>query len=431
MEKLGRYKLIRKLGEGASATIYLAEDDFADRQVAIKMFRPETLLDPERGKLYRRLLLNEASLAGKLIHPHIVQIFDAVISADLSYIVMEYVPGGTLAQFCTPDKLLPLERLVQIIFKCTRALDYAFRMGITHRDIKPANILLAGTSDDASSGDIKISDFGTAVQAANQTRTEVSGIGSPAYMSPEQVEELPVDHRTDIYSLGVVMYQLLTGRLPFQANSQAGMIYQIVNGVPPQPATLRSDLPPALAAVAMRAMSKVATDRYPDWASFSHDLAQVYRHDLLAARRQGFADSERFEILRSIAFFKSFSDVELWEVARIARWDEIGPDTVIMRDGEAGDSFSLVIEGELLVSKRGRTLGRLEPGDCFGEMAVIDTDQHLRGADVVARKAAKLITVSGEALRSASETCRMHFYRSFLDVLAARLRQANVRLAAN
>ena len=154
MDKIGKYDIIRELGRGATATVYLGNDPFAQRDVALKVAFPEILKNPERGKLYTHLFLNEASLVGKLMHPHIVQIFDAVVAEDLCYIVMEFVPGGTLEDLAAPDKLLPIERVVEIIFKCTRALDFANRIGITHRDIKPANILFPGNSP--TSGDIKI-----------------------------------------------------------------------------------------------------------------------------------------------------------------------------------------------------------------------------------------------------------------------------------
>ena len=162
---------------------------------------------------------------------------------------MEYVTGGTLETFAQPGHLLPMERVVEIIFKCTRALDFAFRLGSTHRDIKPANMLLA------SEMDIKISDFGAAI-SSGVDRTQVSGIGSPAYMSPQQVKEQPLDHRTDIYSLGVVMYQLLTGQLPFQASSNYNMVYQIINTEPTKPSFLRHDVPPVLDEIVAHAMAK-------------------------------------------------------------------------------------------------------------------------------------------------------------------------------
>ncbi len=431
LDKIGKYDLVRELGRGATATVYLGNDSFAQRNVAIKVAFPESLKDPVRGKLYSHLFLNEASLVGKLSHPHIVQIFDAVVAENLCYLVMEYVDGGTLEDFTTPDKLLSIERVVEIIFKCTRALDFAFRLGITHRDIKPANILFAGTN--ADSGDIKISDFGAAIIAttdATPTRTQVAGIGSPAYMSPQQVKEQQLDHQTDIYSLGVVMYQLLTGQLPFQASTSYNMIYQIINTEPTRPSALRSDIPEALDAIVARAMSKETEDRYQNWEEFAHDLAQAFRNKQLKAPLRDFADSEKFDTLRALPFFTDFTDVEIWEVLRFSNWTSVLPGEVIMHDGDEGDFFCFLAEGELKVTKGGKILNLLTAGDCFGEMAVISKASPRRGADVVALTEAKVVTVKGDALKQSSESCRMHFYQSFLEVLTSRLALANARLAA-
>jgi serine/threonine protein kinase len=432
-ELIGKYEIRKKLGEGATSIVYLGYDPFAKREVAVKAIFPEVLRDKERGKLYRNLLLTEASLAGKLNHPHIVQIYDAVVSEVQSYIVMEYVKGGTLEPFCSPSTLLPVDRLVEVIFKCTRALDYAHRAGITHRDIKPANILLANPADSPSQagGDIKISDFGAAMMTGgDETHTQVSGVGSPAYMSPQQVRDLPLDHQTDIYSLGVVMYQLLTGRLPFQSTSNYGMIYQICNTDPPPPSTFRTELPVSLDAVVGRAMQKETAARYQSWEEFSHDLAQSFRNKHLQAHRQAVPDSEKFESLRALPFFAEFSDVDLWEVVRFSRWEDVAADTVIMRDGERGDFFAFLLDGELAVIKSSHSLGVLVAGECFGEMAIIRRGEHTRGADVVARTAARVVTISAQALQHASDACRMHFYQGFLDVIANRLAYANARLAA-
>lgn len=428
VDKIGKYEIRHKLGEGATSTVYLGYDPFAQRDVAVKLIQPEALQDQERGKVYRHLLVNEASLAGRLNHPHIVQIFDAVVDEAQSYIVMEYVAGGTLEQFCSAPTLLSIERLVEMIFKCTRALDYAHRLGITHRDIKPANILL---SNKASSGDIKISDFGAALLSDDeQTRTQVTGVGSPAYMSPEQVQELPLNHQTDIYSLGVVMYQMLTGRLPFQASSNYGMIYQITNYDPPPPSTFRTDIPPNLDAIVARAMQKQRDARYQTWEEFSHDLAQSFRNKQIASRSREVPDSEKFETLRAMAFFREFSDVEIWEVVRFSRWDDVGADTVLMKDGEPGDHFCFLLFGEAHVMKKGRTLSVLSPGDCFGEMAIIGgASGKIRGADVVCRTLSRTMTIRSDALTNASDTCRMHFYQSFLEVLSSRLSAANIRLS--
>jgi serine/threonine protein kinase len=360
-----------------------------------------------------------------------VQIFDAVVAENLCYIVMEYVPGGTLDDYTTPGKLLPIERVVEIVFKCTRALDFAYRLGITHRDIKPANILFVGTNP--NSGDIKISDFGAAIigtQDNTPDRTQVAGIGSPAYMSPQQVKEQPLDHQTDIYSLGVVMYQLLTGQLPFQASTNYNMIYQIIHTEPTKPSALRREIPEALDTIVARAMNKELDQRYATWEDFAHDLAQAFRNKQLKLAERDFADSEKFDTLRSLPFFNDFSDIELWEVLRFSRWSQVPPAETILHDGDAGDFFCFVAEGELKVTKNGRILNLLTTGDCFGEMAVISKGGHPRGADVISLVETKLITIRGEALSKASEGCRMHFYQSFLEVLANRLALANARLSA-
>jgi len=421
-KKLGKYELIRELGRGATSTVWLGSDPFARRQVAIKVATPEILKDPVKGRLYTHLFLNEASLVGKLNHPHIVQIFDAVVTDTLSYIVMEYVAGSTLETVCQPGRLLPVDKVVEIGFKCSRALDFAFRLGITHRDIKPANILLT------PEGDIKISDFGAALVSRTE-RTQVSGIGSPAYMSPQQVQELPLDHRTDIYSLGVVLYELLTGQKPFQGSSNYNVVYQIIHHDPPPVDQLNPEVSPALAAIVTKAMARELESRYGSWEAFSRDLAEVARQHPPAQARE-LPDTARFDILRALPFFRQFPDVELWEVLRFASWTQVPPGQVIMKDGEEGDFFCFLIQGELKVTKQGRMLYLLTPGDCFGEMAVILQQKPSRSADVSSLTEAVIVRIPGQALTEASTACRMHFYQAFLEVLTERLRLSNQRLAA-
>lgn len=423
MRTIGKYEILRPLGKGATADVYLGRDPFARREVAIKLASPDALKDPERGRLYAKFFLNEASLVGKLAHPHIVQIYDAAVAENLSYIVMEYVAGGTLEDFCAPHRLLAVERVAEIAFKCSRALDFAFHLGITHRDIKPANILL--TRD----GELKLTDFGAALFTANE-RTQVEGVGSPAYMSPQQVREMPLNHQTDIYSLGVVLYQLLAGELPFQASNKYSLVYQIIHVEPPPPSVLRPGLPPALDAVVARAMQKDIALRYATWAEFTHDLAQAFRNRRLKPREDESGAAEHFRLLRTLTFFNDFSDVELWEVAHFVRQERVAAGTLLMKDGEQGDRLYVLVEGELSVCKSGRTLNILTSGECCGEMSVIARrDRKLRANDVQANTDSLLFAIDGERIRRASETCRMRFYEAFLQVLAARLSSANMRLA--
>jgi len=289
MEKIGKYEIIKELGKGATSEVYLANDVFASRQVAIKLVRADVLGDKDHGKRFHKLFLTEASLAGKLSHPHIVSIFDAVVDEQGSYLVMEYVEGGTLEPFTQPESLLPVSRVIEIIFKCCKALDYAHRHGIIHRDIKPANILLTGESD------IKISDFGAALTIASET-TQVSGIGSPAYMSPEQLQEQSLNHQTDIFSLGVVLYQMLTGALPFKATNNYSMVYQIIHVDVPPPSLLRPETPSAVDIIVRRAMEKEITKRFQTWEEFAQALANTFNN--LQKPEEVVPEAEKFNICR-------------------------------------------------------------------------------------------------------------------------------------
>jgi serine/threonine protein kinase len=424
-EKIGKYPVVRHLGAGATSEVYLCHDPFADRDVAIKLVSAALFNDPERGKLYRKLFVTEASLAGKLQHPHICQIFDAVADESEHYIVMEYVPGGTLESYCTPDHLLPIDKTVEIVFKCTRALEFAHKMGITHRDIKPANILYTGETD------VKITDFGAALIATGDS-TQISAIGSPAYMSPQQVKEHPLDHRTDIYSMGVVMYHLLAGRLPFQASNNFSLIYQITNVEPAPPSSYRPEIPAALDAIVKRAMAKDLEQRYTEWEQFSLDLAQVFRGEPItgaAAGGQEFADSDKFETLKKLPFFEKFPDAEIWEVARMSSWHAGKAGEVLMKEGEEGTYFCILAEGQIKVTKRNRLLNVLNAGECFGEMAYLQKKGNRRGADVAVMADAKIISVPTDKLDKASDGCRHHFDRAFMEILVERLTMANIRLS--
>ncbi|MBI4293920.1 MAG: protein kinase [Betaproteobacteria bacterium] len=423
MQFIGKYEIRKRLGEGATSEVYLCHDPFNVRDVAVKVVFADRLTDTEGGKVAHRLFITEASLAGKLVHPYIAQIYDAVVGGTMSYIVMEYVPGGTLERYCDRKALLPIDKTVEIIFKCTRALDFANGLGVTHRDIKPANILLAGETD------IKISDFGAALMSSAE-QTQVSGIGSPAYMSPQQIKEHPLNHQTDIYSLGVVMYQLLTGELPFQATNNFSMMYQITCVEAPLPSSYRKEIPPAVDNIVRKAMHKELDRRYAAWEEFSQDLGDAFRTQHLAKRTQEVADTEKFNSMRGLSFFDDFSDAELWEVKRISSWENLPAGAVIMRDGEQGDFFCILTSGEVKVTKRTKLLNLLSPGECFGEMAYLSKSSHERSADVAAVCDSQIIRIRIEDLGQASEGCRHRFDRAFMAILVERLSLANLRLTA-
>jgi len=416
--------VIRKLGEGATSEVFLCQDPFRGREVAVKRIFPESLRDPARGRLFRKLFFTEASLAGKLDHPHIAQIYDAGIGEDSGYIVMEYVPGGTMERFCAPENLLPVEQTVEIIFKCARALAYAHKQGVTHRDIKPGNLLYASAPTD-----VHVGDFGLALNLGVET-TQITGVGSPAYMSPEQIREELVDHRTDIYSLGVVMYQMLTGKLPFQGTNKFSMIYQITQFEPAAPSSHRHEVPETLDRIVRRAMHKDSRDRYQTADEFADQLVEALQSGLGAQHRIVFGDADKFAALRNMPFFRRFAEPELWELVRVGLWERVPAATELVREGEPGDFFCLLVEGEARVTKNRKLLTVLGPGECFGEMAYLSLDRRERGATVTTSKDSHVVRIRIADLEKATVACRSNVDRAFIGILVERLNLANTRLTS-
>ena len=267
--RIGRYALKKQLGTGASSTVSLATDTLTNKDVALKVIDDSAFSDPQYGQAARNQFLKEVSLVGKLIHPHIVAMTDALVSDDVNYIALEYVPGGNLLPFTHPQNLLPVADVIEIGCKCCDALRYAYRAGIIHCDIKPANLLLAQGTD------IKVADFGAAL--LNQSDlSQICEIGSPAYMSPEHITGCVLSPRSDMFSLAVVLYQLLTGHKPFSADTTLGLINQIRVKSPAPMQSLRQELPPELDRVLARALAKRPDERYSTWTEFALELARLH-----------------------------------------------------------------------------------------------------------------------------------------------------------
>jgi len=420
-EQLGKYPILREIGSGATSRVYLARDPFADREVAIKVFLFDPHADPHSERMLHKAFVAEASLAGKLNHPHIVEIYDAVVEPDHSYLVMEYVPGETLEAHADVSTLLPLNKVVEIIFKCIRALEYAFQHGVIHRDIKPGNILLS------QYGETKVGDFGASFQQRlGHETTQITGVGSPAYMSPEQIRMEALTHQTDIYSLGVTMYRLLTGRLPYQASTQAALTYAILNAVPPCPATLRPDLPPLLDQIVMKAINRDPKERYKSWLDFGKDLSQAFVSLRLAG--ESISESEKFNKLREFPFFEDFNDVALWEMVRIGSWKTVAAGTPLIREGEEGDSFYLLVDGEVKVTLSGKPLASLKPGACFGEILYFTERVQRRTTTVTTGSDATVVEFRADALRAATDACQVGFNKGCMRVLVDRLAQSDERI---
>ena len=415
---IGKYLILDELGRGATSSVYRARDTFSERDVAIKIFN-HAAEDASFGGKHRSAFLTEAALVGKLDHPHIVSLLDAAVEEEFSYVVMDYVAGGTLAQYAVMDNLLPLERVVEVVFKCSRALEYAHRMGIIHRDIKPANILVTEEFD------VKLADFGVA-QLEEATHTNIGNAGSPAYMSPEQLTDRELTHQTDIYSLGVVMFQLLSGRLPFTASSQASLMYQIVNHAAPSLSSVRRDLPRAIETIVERAMQKDLVRRYQNWIEFGKDLAALFRD--LEAPREDFSETRKFHLLRNLSFFRDFRDVEIWETLRISAWRHMPANRMLIREGDRGDGFFILVDGRCDVTRERHALATLGPGDCFGEMLYFSSDTAMRSTTIRSTTPVLVLEIKAASLSAASDACQVQFNKSFMRILIERLSAANRKL---
>ncbi len=416
--KLGKYEVLDAIGRGAMGTVYLGYDPFAARPVAIKVGSLPSSADAAR--LSHRLFFNEARLAGLLKHPNILLVYDAGEEDGRPYIVMEYVEGAkTLKDHCHGDSLLPLRRVVEIAFKCARALDYAHRAGVIHRDVKSTNILL--TRD----GDVKIADFGIARRLHSDTTQVMGMVGSPRYMSPEQAQEEELTNQTDLYSLGVVVYEMLAGRTPFQAENISRLIYRIIHEDPPRLRDLRADVPERLEAVVMKALSRDRAQRYQMGNEMAADLADAFDH--LDEVEANVEEQERFATARRLAFFAEFSDAELWEVVRSASWSGFTGGDRIVSEGAIEDCFYIIVSGDVMVKKGSRVLSSLTAGDCFGEMGYFGKAP--RSANIVALNDVTAMRIGASHVDQVSAGAQLRFLRAFVKTLVGRLGKTSESLA--
>ena len=418
--QVGKYDVQKLLGKGATGTVYLAKDTFSGKEVALKTIEPEVFRDPEFGTVYRSQFLNEASLAGKLRHPHIVAILDAVVEENSGYIAMEIVSGGDLAQFAKPDKLLPVEDVLQIGFKCCGALEYAFAQGIVHRDIKPANIMIVQGTD------VKIADFGAAFLRKTQAVQSVA-MGSPFYMSPEQIEGKELTLHSDMYSLGVVLYELLTGRRPFIADTLEGLVKKILHENPAPPSSLRKELPKDIDMAMLKLLGKKPEHRFATWAELAVDLSRL---GSLVLPPEAIPDSEKFVALKRVPMLSGLSDAEIWELARAGKWTRLEKAANIIREGEPGQSFFFAAKGEVKIVRQNRLLNMVNSGEFFGEMAYIWGGELPRHATADAMTDLLLAEFEPPAVAQMSHCAQLQLLKSLTRNVIDRLALANSRLAS-
>jgi serine/threonine protein kinase len=413
--KIGKYVIINKIGKGSTGDVYLSHDPYYRRDVAIKVYNIEEDSDADRAKVSRKMFFNEAHMVGMLQHPNIMPIYDAGEEDGKYYVVTEHIQGArTLAAYCRPDNLLRVDDVVEIIYKCAKALHYAHCRGVIHRDIKPSNVML--TIDN----DVRIIDFGIAIVNDSEV-SRIEGIaGSPSYMSPEQVQSEELTNRSDLYSLGAVMYELLTGFRPFRADNLSKLLHQIVYATPPPIHTYRDDLPEELENVVATTMLKDPDKRIASGASMAAELTRVYKD--LRTKYDSLDNQEHFDVLRTLTFFHEFSHAEIWEVLRASDWHEYKDNDDIVREGEIDDRFYIIVTGSVRVQANGKNLGTLANGDCFGETSYVRGAK--RQASIQAEGAVTILRVSSTLMEQVSSSCQLRFNKVFLRSLIKRLQGA-------
>lgn len=263
---LGRYEVSKELGKGAMGIVYLGKDPKINRTVAIKTLQFDTDLDEEQLKMVKERFFREAESAGMLNHPNIITIYDAGEDYDISYIAMELLDGDDLKKNCDKQNLLTPRRVVEIVAKTANALDYAHKQGIVHRDIKPANIMIL------KDGTVKVTDFGIARITSSSKTATGTVLGTPSYMSPEQIAGKKVDGRADLFSLGVTLYELLTGVKPFEGESIAQLLFQITQAKHPDPRKFNPAITDALVAILDKSLDKEPDNRYRTAGEMEKDL---------------------------------------------------------------------------------------------------------------------------------------------------------------
>jgi serine/threonine protein kinase len=412
--KIGKYQVVDRVGSGSMGTVYSAHDPFSHRDVAIKLAHPQMVGEGSDGQRFRKLFFNEAHAAGVLDHPNILRVYDADMEQELCYLVMELVEDvRTLASYCERDNLLPLSHVVAIIYKTAKALDYAHRQGVIHRDIKPSNILLT------REGDIKLADFSVAMITRPDARaTQLTGVlGSPLYMSPEQINDQSLTGRSDIFSLGVLTYELLTGAHPFKAENLITINHKISNEEPPPLSEYRHDLPDELGYSLRRMLKKNPQERYGSGLDLAADLALIFEELDAVVDEDGL--QEKFGTIKNLGFFKGFSDADIWELIRACTWRNYPSGSTIIREGDMDHSFYIVLSGVVAIEKNGRNLDNLQVGACFGEMGYLARAR--RTATAIAKTDVTLMQVNASTIDRAAEATQLRFHKVFVRTLIARL----------
>lgn len=416
LKNAGRYEIRRELGRGSCGVVYLGWDPLIKRQVALKISRPSS-------EEARKTFFLEAQSAGKLNHPNIMAIYDTNLHEEYCYLVMEYIDGQLLSQYCNPNNLLPVQNVVEIMDSVCKALDYAHNEGIIHKDIKPSNIMLDRV------GAVKITDFSIA-QISDVKQNGLAGlddtvsgtkkksvfvVGTPSYMSPEQLHHKLVGRESDIFALGCVLYEMLTGHKAFTGDSLMAIAYKILHEDPPPVTSRNPNLPEAFDEIVRIALAKQPGNRYLTCSDLAWNLkaaVQKLRSDTTHA-------ADFFDFVHNVSFFNAFSKNQVRELVTASNIVRIGKGKVIINEGDTDDVFYILLSGKVKIQKGGKALALIGPGECFGEMAYLASQP--RSATVLADTNCTLMKMKVALLNKSSESVQLLFYQRFARTLANRL----------
>ncbi len=433
--KIGRYEIIEELGQGAMGIVYKGRDTAINRIVAIKTAKfPKDVTETEKKNLIQRSY-QEARIAGQLSHPNITTIYDVGEHEEMQYTVMEYVDGKELPKIMLEKKAPSFKQKINIIILIGRALHYAHQKGIIHRDIKPANIMVV---DDLQ---IKIMDFGIAKLAASKDslfKTQPGLIlGTPAYMSPEQLSGEDLNRQTDIFSLGVLSYELLTDKKPFQAENLTALIKNIAFENPKPASQFNSQIPREIDKILLKSLEKKREHRYQTASEFADDL-ELFLNQEEVVKTQTAPGSEGYNkknLIQSLknnyTFFSDFTDSELHDIFKISSKKIYRKGSVVFKENTIGNQMFIIISGEILITKHFKKgeetiLNTLKVGDSFGEMSIMDCSP--RYASAIAKSDSLLIAISEVILRNSEPKLCIKLYKNLSSILSEKLKKSDATI---
>ncbi|MFC1493810.1 protein kinase [Thermodesulfobacteriota bacterium] len=417
-KKVGRHTIFHELGRGAMGSVLLGHDPYVDRLVAIKTSLQSRSASPNQQNTFHKSFFHEARMAGKLNHPNIVSVYDVDVADNTCYIAMEHVDGPTLKDFCKEDDLLPIDRVVDIIYDCCKGLDYAHNKGIVHWDIKPANIMIN------SSGIVKITDFGISRMAQEALSEAIDDVkkdnitGTFSYMSPQHIKEpSKVDRRNDIFSIGCVLYELLTGQKAFKGDNYFTVAYKVANQEPVSILDIRSELPEILEGIVKKAITKEPDKRYQTGMEFAYDLKVASRH--LNPAKSEMPAEDVIDYVCNTPFFSEFSRDHVKEILSASSIMRVSEGSTVVSEGDIDDTLFVILSGSVDVIKNNTKIDTIDQGECFGELAYLSG--HPRAATLIASTNCIFIKISATLMEKISETIQLLFLKSMALALVDRI----------